>query len=233
MKNFALLFLFTLFAGQILAQDSPKTVIIRINGDVNGKEIKIDTTLSTGDEVNIILNKLGVNDSFTGKSVEKTIIIRDGKQEGEDHEIRWFSNENFSDSMVFNNGDFKMVFSPDSGNRFTFIDGEKMAEGIKEGFNFNWNSEEDSDRSRAFMGISMSNDESGGVRITGITRDSGAEKAGLRSGDIIIMVGKERIGNDKQLSAIIRSYDPGDKLDVTYIRGGKKQKTTVKLGKRD
>ncbi|MDX2248287.1 MAG: PDZ domain-containing protein [Bacteroidia bacterium] len=244
MKNYSLFLLITLLFCQTFAQDTLKSVTIRIKGDVNGKEIKIDTTLTiqSANDVNIILNELGLNGSAETQSLDKTIIIRE-KSTGSDEnsDLKWFSTEGFSDSMFIGKGDVRLFFSPDSGDRFVFAPGDKMGKDMN--FNFNWDSdtdwdsdsdaESDSDRSRAFMGISMSNDESGGVRVTGVTRDSGAEKAGLRSGDIIVMIEKERIGNDKQLSAIIRSYDPGDKVEITFIRGGKKMKATVKLGKRD
>ncbi|MEZ4773987.1 MAG: PDZ domain-containing protein [Bacteroidia bacterium] len=234
MKNYSLFLMIALWAFSSFAQDTIKSVTIRINGDVNGKVIKMDTTLTveSAKDVTVILNELGISDLDENRSMEKTIIIRDQNSlKHDDHELKWFSTENLSDSMIVGNAGVKLFFSPDSGNTFTFIDGDKKGKGMN--FDFDWDSDASDRHSRTFMGISMTNDESGGVRISGVENNSSAEKAGLRRGDIIVMIEKERIGNDKQLSAIIRSYDPGDKIDVTYIRGGKKMKTTVKLGKRD
>ena len=63
-----------------------------------------------------------------------------------------------------------------------------------------------------------------------VASGSPAEKAGLKSGDIITKINSETVGKDGSLSSILGEYRPGDKLTITYLRDGKEQTTTVTLG---
>ena len=63
-----------------------------------------------------------------------------------------------------------------------------------------------------------------------VASGSPAEKAGLKSGDIITKIKSETVGKDGSLSSILGEYRPGDKLTITYLRDGKEQTTTVTLG---
>ncbi|MCY0969503.1 trypsin-like peptidase domain-containing protein [Chryseobacterium wangxinyae] len=68
-----------------------------------------------------------------------------------------------------------------------------------------------------------------GVYVTGFSKDSGAEDAGLKSGDIITKVDQMAITDFADLSISIGSKRPGDKVQVTYLRNGKETTTTVTL----
>jgi serine protease Do len=83
---------------------------------------------------------------------------------------------------------------------------------------------------KAFLGVSTEKDEKG-VRITNVTDNSAAEKAGLKEDDIIIRVDDTKIEDHEQLSKVIGKHKPEEKVTVVYLRGGKEQKVAVTLGK--
>ena len=83
---------------------------------------------------------------------------------------------------------------------------------------------------RAFLGVSTEKDDKG-ARISNVTDNSAAEKAGLKEDDVIIRVDDTKIENQDQLSKAITKHKPDDKVTITYLRDGKEQKTTATLGK--
>ena len=82
---------------------------------------------------------------------------------------------------------------------------------------------------RAFLGVSTEEDDKG-ARISSVTDNSAAEKAGLKEGDIIVRVDDTKIENHEQLSKAITKHKPEEKVTVVYLRDGKEQKASVTLG---
>ncbi|WP_449388606.1 trypsin-like peptidase domain-containing protein [Chryseobacterium lineare] len=68
-----------------------------------------------------------------------------------------------------------------------------------------------------------------GILVTGFGEKSGAEDAGLKTGDIITNIDNTPITDFADLSMSIGSKRPGDKVVVTYLRNGKSATTTVTL----
>lgn len=60
-----------------------------------------------------------------------------------------------------------------------------------------------------------------------------ADKAGIKSDDIITKIGDMTVGEDGGITSIIGQYQPGDTVDVTYLRDGKEATTKVTLAKYD
>ncbi len=81
---------------------------------------------------------------------------------------------------------------------------------------------------KAMLGVITAKAEDG-VKITGVTKESGAEKAGLQKEDVITKVGSNVIKDPKDLTDAIAKYKPNDKVDITYKRNGKETKTTTTL----
>ena len=86
---------------------------------------------------------------------------------------------------------------------------------------------------RPRLGILLSGDDAAGVRITGVTPDSGAAKAGLKAGDRLLRVGDEtvnggtgdaRVAHARKLLADLQAETP---VRVTYQRGGKTYDASV------
>lgn len=86
------------------------------------------------------------------------------------------------------------------------------------------------DANRAMLGVSTEKVEDG-AQIESITKESGAEKAGLKENDIITKVDDAKISNPDELTAAIKKHKPGDKVTITYLRDKKEQKTTAELTK--
>jgi serine protease Do len=84
----------------------------------------------------------------------------------------------------------------------------------------------------AFLGVvSEKNDK--GALIEQITKESSAEKAGLKKGDIITKVDDSKIEDPEDLTKAIRKHKPEEKATIAYLRDGKENKLTVTLGKRN
>lgn len=73
---------------------------------------------------------------------------------------------------------------------------------------------------------------SDGVRITGVRAGSPAELAGLQAGDVITMIGDKRIANLYDMTAALRSHQPGDTVVIVSKRDGGERRATAVLGKR-
>jgi serine protease Do len=101
------------------------------------------------------------------------------------------------------------------------------------GFSGSWNDNfalSDIDEDRAMLGVTTEKD-SKGAEIQTISKESGAEKAGLKKGDIISRIDESKIEGPDDLSAAIKKHKPGDKVSISYFRDGKEQKATAELGK--
>lgn len=61
---------------------------------------------------------------------------------------------------------------------------------------------------------------------SGVVAGSPAAKAGIKDGDIIIRVGKDRVGGLNTLASLIARYKPGDTVTITFVRERKER--TVK-----
>lgn len=72
-----------------------------------------------------------------------------------------------------------------------------------------------------------------GFYIKKTNKSSGAEKAGLTKGDIIIKLDNQNISSFAELSGYINTKRPNDKVDVTYIRNDKTLTATVTLSQKN
>jgi len=71
-----------------------------------------------------------------------------------------------------------------------------------------------------------------GVYVTAVSPDGGAANAGIKKGDVITKVNGVQVVSGIQMSAQIASFRPGDKVSVTYTRGGKETTVNVMLKKK-
>ncbi|GGY77436.1 PDZ domain-containing protein [Streptomyces nitrosporeus] len=77
-----------------------------------------------------------------------------------------------------------------------------------------------------------------GARVGGKAADGGpavteggpADRAGIRTGDVITEVQGQRVHSGEELIIKIRAHRPGDRLDLRLIRGGKDLSMTLTLG---
>ncbi len=96
---------------------------------------------------------------------------------------------------------------------------------------------------RAFLGVSYTNVTADtakdynlsvkyGAYVTGensVIKDSPAEKAGIKSGDVIVAVNGVKVGQTGTLSSLISEYTVGDKVEITIVRDNKEINLKVTL----
>ena len=97
---------------------------------------------------------------------------------------------------------------------------------------------------RGFLGVGIQDvskdiaesvglDNAHGALVTEPTKGSPADKAGVKSGDVITQVDGKDVNNALDLSRTIAGKNPGTKVELTIWRDGKEQQVTVELGKLD
>jgi len=97
------------------------------------------------------------------------------------------------------------------------------------------------DVQRGYLGIQYASDlseeqmkqlgvkEGEGVYVSGVPTDGGAYAAGIKKGDVITKVNNNPVTTGLEMSAQIASFRPNDKVQISYLRGGKETTTTVTL----
>ncbi len=97
-------------------------------------------------------------------------------------------------------------------------------------------------RPRAWMGVSLDmpevNDsrqaaidagEPIGVLITGVVKDSPADQAGLRAGDVVLRMRGEPLNGPKPLMARIAQTEPDEWIDLEVLRRGSLRRISTRL----
>ncbi len=72
-----------------------------------------------------------------------------------------------------------------------------------------------------------------GVYVKKVNKNSGAEKAGITKGDVIVKLDNTSVGSFSELSGYINTKRPNDKVNVTLIRNGTTKIIPVVLVKND
>ena len=178
----------------------------------------------------IIIRKKGEKDTKMTLEITGDKVLINGKPIAEFNE----------DGVTVNNR--KMIVR--DGDKYILdLDGKKMdlnmkLEELKElqnmkGFSFNWNDDNDmsfgEEKEYTFMGVNTEKTE-GGAKINSVTKESPAEKAGLKKDDIIYKIEDKEISNPSDLSETIRAMKKGDKVKVYFLRDGKKKDEKITLG---
>ena len=68
-----------------------------------------------------------------------------------------------------------------------------------------------------------------GATIDKVISDTPAEDAGLEKGDVVVAVDGERVTNGIALIVTIRSHQPGETLEFTFLRGGDEETAEITL----
>ncbi len=70
---------------------------------------------------------------------------------------------------------------------------------------------------------------SDGAQIDSVVDGSPAQEAGLEKGDLVVAVDGERVVDGIALIVSIRTHQPGDTIEFTYVRDGDEKKTDITL----
>jgi serine protease Do len=73
-------------------------------------------------------------------------------------------------------------------------------------------------------------DSSKGVLVGDVLKDSPAEKAGLKTGDIVVKFNGRSVETADQLRNAVAATPPGTKAEVVFFRDGKQQKLSLTIG---
>lgn len=81
---------------------------------------------------------------------------------------------------------------------------------------------------KALLGVITEKDEKG-AKISNVSKESAAEKAGLQKDDIITKVNDDKIETSEDLVKAIGKYNPDEEVKITYLRDGKTKTTKATL----
>jgi len=84
---------------------------------------------------------------------------------------------------------------------------------------------------QAWLGVTYTMVE-GGAQIIEVTPNSPSERANLRVGDVVVAVEGKPVNAQMDLRDHILRYDPGDRVELTLLRNGRKQSVSMRLGTR-
>ena len=166
------------------------------------------------------------------KKVEQIIITRKGDKKDEKVVVEINGDKvtiNGKPAEDYKDDDFSV-----RTQRYNDYSGMSWSTSPRSGYSFNYNGDKlnlfNADSNHAMLGVSTETVDEG-VSIDDVTKESAAEKAGLKEKDIITKIDDVKISNPDDLSAAVKKHKPGDKITVTYLRDKKEQKTTAELTK--
>jgi serine protease Do len=153
--------------------------------------------------------------------------------------------------IIIKNGDKEKKLTIETKDGQTFINGkpaseykEDDVEVIKQNFNSDMNfdyaphvegvqiySNNYNGEKKPFLGVTSEKADDG-VKITDIAKGSAADKAGLKTGDVITKVGNKKINNPEDLMDAVSNQKPKDNIAIYYKRNGKTSQANALLGDR-
>jgi putative serine protease PepD len=85
-----------------------------------------------------------------------------------------------------------------------------------------------------YLGVRSSDpaDGSRGALVQSVESGSAAEKAGIKSGDLIVAIDGKTVDGAASLGAAIQAHTPGTPVQVTYVRDGSEHTVKADLGTR-
>jgi hypothetical protein len=88
--------------------------------------------------------------------------------------------------------------------------------------------------SQAYLGSvpDMAAGDRPGLRLTGVTAGSPADRAGLKTGDIVISLGGREVSDLNTYSDALYAHQPGDEVVIVVLRGSERLTLRATLGRR-
>jgi putative serine protease PepD len=83
------------------------------------------------------------------------------------------------------------------------------------------------------MGVNVGSADGDGVRLSQVDSDGPADRAGLQVDDVITAIDDQPVTTSEELIVAVRTHRPGDKVTLTYERGGQQGTAEVTLGSRE
>ena len=168
----------------------------------------------SGDVQQIIITRTGDTDEKTVIEIKGDKVTVNGKEVDKDSEVK---------VRVNKVKDVRALAMGRQGNTWSYnFDDENGISLFSE------------DSNRAMLGVNTeinSEDKIEGTKVTSVLKESAAEKAGLKAGDIITKIDDKKIDANHSITEAIKGKKPGEKVSITVLRDGKEQKLSAELGK--
>lgn len=85
---------------------------------------------------------------------------------------------------------------------------------------------------RAFLGVMVDMEVENQVKVTDVVEGSAAEKAGLKSGDVVTAINEKPVKSFDELIDVLDGLKAGDNVQISYDREGKTKHAKAALTKR-
>lgn len=192
--------------GPAQAQQPQEGIRLRIDADVQGEKVTIDTFIRSLDDLDLerYMEELGLSNELNQLNIDINSGFRTG---------HYWDQEAFQEMMDgLKDIDIDIPAIPPIP--------QILPEHFEE-LNILL-------PNKAVLGVYTDKDVQG-ARIADLTEDGAAQAAGLLEGDIIAGIDQRTIESPANLSEVIGMYAPGDVVTVTYIRNGKTETVRVTL----
>ncbi|HNF68798.1 MAG TPA: PDZ domain-containing protein [Chitinophagales bacterium] len=191
----------------LFAQQPDNQIHLRIDANVDGQQVKIDTFIESLGDLNLdeFLQGLGLENELNQLNID----INSG------FGVMPSFDEEAMQEMLKSLSELEMPEMPELPE----LPGIDMGEAMSFGY---------AGENRAFLGV-YTNKVTEGAQISDIVEGSAAESAGLMEGDIITHIDARSIESPANLMEVLALYYPGDEVTVTYIRAGKTDKVKLTL----
>jgi serine protease Do len=88
------------------------------------------------------------------------------------------------------------------------------------------------EKGKGFLGIGTGDRPEGGLNVDKVGRESPAEKAGLKKGDVLLKLDGIELTTKEQFQDLLKEKAPDDRVALELLRDGKTETLTLRLGER-
>jgi len=224
----------------LVAADASKDIaLIKINGASNLKTVELGSSgdLRVGDDVVAIGNALDLKGGFTVtrgivSALNRSIAAEDGTNLSGLIQTDAAINPGNSGGPLVNAGGQVIGIN-------TAVDGQAqnigfaiaidtvkpMLDGLRSG-------RSTATTPRAYLGVTSQAVDGTGATVIEVGPGTPAAGAGIQAGDVITALDSQPVTDPDSLSSAIGAKKPGDRVTVTYLRGGTRRTAQVTLGTR-
>jgi serine protease Do len=207
-------------AQTVTIEEVPQVKIEKAEGKV------IEVSPSKRETQEIIIRKNGEKDSKVTVEITGDKVLINGKPLAEFNEEGITINNR---KMIIRDGN-NLSFNLDKGRILLDKSLGDLDQIESLDFSFDNDMQNEYAKPYTFLGVSTEKSDDG-AKIYNITKESPAEKAGLQKDDIIYKIDDKKVSDAKDLSNIIKAKKEGDKVNIYFLRDGKKKDVSATLGK--
>ncbi len=88
------------------------------------------------------------------------------------------------------------------------------------------------EKGKGFLGVGTEPRPEGGLNVDKVGRESPAEKAGLKKGDVLLKMDGIELTTKEQFQDLLKEKAPDDRVALELLREGKTETLTLRLGER-